>query len=102
MDDKELIEVWRKEFHAEIRNRGGTVSFDGRNADLCVDGEAVDFLYFDDRLNHCWYGFLMARRSQPVVELPVMRFSATEPIFYVTDEVHSALTAAGIQYKVRG
>lgn len=56
MDDKELVEVWRKEFEKIYSN--------GVNVDRHNEGD-----YVRDSTEYLWQGFLMAKRSQPVIEL---------------------------------
>ncbi len=48
-----------------------------------------------------WYGFLLAKRSMPVVELPEIYRDDGAPSFCASDVIES-LQSAGIKYKVRG
>lgn len=78
MESREVIEVWRAEF----------LSLDLQHGDEIIDG-------------YIWDGFLEAKRAQPVVELPSgigMTISYREGL----SDAKDALTAAGIQFKVRG
>lgn len=91
MTEQEQIEVWRKEF--ERLQVGGFTAL--------LENGLYEWSFTQER----WEGFLMAKRSQPVVELPEIHeiWFDGEVISNKYDEadVIEALTAAGIQYKVR-
>lgn len=88
MTEQEQIEVWRKDFSKAI-GHNYTVRSDGR--------------YVDVQIDNVWQGFLMAKRSMPVIELPD---NSKEDIggfdCFDKDTVFKAITAAGYQYKIKG
>ena len=93
MDDKELVEVWRKEFEKIYSN--------GVNVDRHNEGD-----YVRDSTEYLWQGFLMAKRSQPSVVLPKPEWfyhadnTMCETCSYSADEINERLTAAGIKYTI--
>lgn len=93
MDDKELVEVWRAEFH-EIMSRDRPFS-------------SIEFLprtttYADEETFNLWFGFLMAKRFMPPIQLPRSNWN---PVlmghFYSHGEVVNAITEAGYNYEVK-
>lgn len=92
MDDKELVEVWQCEFE----------SMDDLESFIF---DKDDFgRYTSSRTDGRWQGFLIAKRSQKVIELPLLIDIYTEDIagnFYHEDAIHAAITAAGYQFKVK-
>lgn len=79
MGDKELVDVWRKEFESLHNNLAS---------------------YKESEKDAMWRGFLMAKRSQPSVVLPkVEKTDNTDVAFYAV-KVFDSLTAAGIKYTV--
>lgn len=90
MEDK-LIEVWRAEFEGGMKLNYPKVS-------LFRSGDR----YFGAIAEGAYIGFLMAKQSQKVVELPERHFYPDDmDKFFWCDEVIAALTAAGIQYTVK-
>lgn len=86
MDDKELVEVWRKEFELTVSPQhlhkfpSGTYN--------C---EEVDLM---------WQGFQRAKRSQPSVVLPKEIQSIVMPSVFNAEDIYTSLTAAGIKYTI--
>jgi len=89
-----LIEVWRKEFEnimREIYPHRSLETSDGKMA-------------YEDRDVFYWFtGFLMAKRSMPVIELPDIYYEAGEDMAgsYFVEDIHAALESSGIQYRVK-
>jgi hypothetical protein len=96
-NDKELVEVWQSEFESigELESFNFSKDDFGRYTSSRTDGR--------------WQGFLLAKRTQPSVVLP--KPDTVETSFnygdfvtsrnvYDSDEVHAALTAAGIKYTI--
>jgi hypothetical protein len=92
-EDKELVEVWRKEFElwydAHTRFNYGVAYYFGADGKYC----------FDD-IELAWQSFLVAKRAQPVVELPKRGQGYYLDDMINLDEVIESLTAAGIKYTV--
>lgn len=86
MDDKELVEVWRKEF-----------------IDLSRLGSVAAIYEMDRFLNRevelRWQGFLLAKRSQPSVVLPEY-IMCDDQKWIEPSEMMDNLTAAGIKYTI--
>lgn len=95
MEDK-LIEVWQKEF-INLMTESGCVDYF-----LEFNEKEFKFLHVNDK----WQGFLMAKQSQPVVELPdhiilTLVLGDTVPLLTKSDVIE-VLQSAGIPFKVRG
>jgi len=94
MDDKELVEVWRKQF-IDLSRLGSVAAIYERDR----------FLNREVELR--WQGFLMAKRSQPVIELPEILYEwdmerdSDQKVQYLDYEnTVNAITAAGIKYTI--
>lgn len=83
MDDKELVEIWRKEFEL-IAAKNYRIS---KNESGHYRDEDTIFL---------WSGFLMAKRNQPSVVLP--KDCGNGKI--ESKKAKERLTAAGIKYTI--
>lgn len=97
MDDKQLVEVWRAEFH-KIMSRDRPFN-------------SIEFLprtttYADEETFNLWFGFLMAKRSQPSVELPKGHLmddpdGMGRGRYLMIESVERAITRAGYNYEVK-
>lgn len=89
----EPIERWQEEFEGAIKPhfKVDSPEFNSkvRNGD-----------YFYAHMNLAWTAFCIAKRSQPVVELPNPFHDSVSG--YECDELHESLDAAGIQYRIKG
>lgn len=81
-----MVEVWRKEFEKTYSN--------GVNVDRYNGGD-----YVRDSTEYLWQGFLMAKRSQPVVVLPYPDHGDGFR-YWAENEIDERLTAAGIKYTI--
>lgn len=83
------LKKWKEEFHKEFALTN------------CVDySDAHGFV--DHEVNLLWLGFKAAKRSQPVVELPMHdRNYHTDAAFYI-QKLRKSLADAGIQYRIKG
>lgn len=81
-NEQQHIEVWRKEFEALI----------GDYKWLEISGN-----YMPIDVQNKWIGFQMAKRNQPVIDVPEGDSDGMVDL----GEVHAAITAAGYQYKVK-
>lgn len=94
MDDKELVEVWRAQFQ-RLHKTNSIYGFEMRHGE-----------YIDDDIESHWRVFLLAKLSQPVIELPKPEWfyhadnTMCETCSYSADEVNDRLTAAGIKYTI--
>lgn len=88
----EPIEKWKEEHKRLLlaTNEWCFANFQSRNG-----------VYYDWKLQASWEGFLMAKRSAPVVYLPMPRGSYDFVADY-QEEVIESLTSAGIQYRIKG
>lgn len=89
------IEKWKEEFErwfdSHTNKNYGVAYYVGIDGKYC----------FSD-IEMAWQSFLAARRSTPVVELPKPeKTDHTDVAFYV-QKVFEALTAAGINYRIKG
>lgn len=116
MDDKELVEVWRKEHKALLL---------ATNNWCIANFQEVDGAYYDWHLQASWEGFLMAKRIQPSVVLPKnaeinhlavdtageydwntieakekYMNAFTDGALMICDDIARSLTAAGIKYTI--
>lgn len=86
-EDKELVGFWQSEFEKLMPNA---------NLSKHPEGD-----YVRDPIDAMWRGFLMAKRSQPIVILP-NQINCEGVYFdlngYEAEEIHERLTAAGIKY----
>lgn len=93
MTDAEQIEAWRSEFIEYYRTKRCTAFHDGR--------------FLDDRTEILYHGWLAAKRSQPVIELPETDChcydddNGVNVWSYMPDTVFNAITVAGYKYKVK-
>lgn len=89
-NDKELVEVWRKEFIGLSKLYCDT--------EICSNG-----LFLSRHAELMFDGFCLARRSQPSVVLP-RQINCRGIYFdlegYDAEEMRAALTAEGIKYTV--
>lgn len=119
MESKELMDKWNNEFKKLLLANNDWKLSDFKNIS---NGK-----YLDWKLDAMWEMFLIAKRSQPAVELPndedisllavdtageydwntieakeeyIKTF--THGALIIIDDISRNLTAAGIQYKVRG
>ena len=89
------VEIWRKEFESSLSAQA--IQRDAKNPDR----------YWNDPVQYHWKGFLMAKRNQPVIELPdPFKINNGDDndetqMHFCADEVEQAITAAGYQYKVK-
>lgn len=90
MDDKELTSALRAEFESTIGKIFPSLNF------IWIEDEQK-YMPFDTHL--CWTTWVEAKRSQPSVVLPT-QYNDGVNINYDIEEVHAALTAAGIKYTV--
>jgi hypothetical protein len=88
----EFIDVWRKEFESMMKKERPLNSLK-RLPD--------DSAYIDRDTFYLEQGFLMAKRSQKVVELPKRGQGFYLDDMVNLDDVIESLTAAGIQYTVK-
>lgn len=93
MTDAEQIEVWRKQFESEFDD---------------VSQKYDSGIYRNSHRESMWQGFLMAKRSQPVIELPkptAIDFGTLNSINSIDClsiySIGEAITAAGYKYKVK-
>lgn len=86
MTDAEQIEAWRSEFESEFDD---------------VSQKYDSGIYRNSHRESMWQGFIMAKRSQPVIELPVQAITRNNKMVYGADDIHAAITAAGYKYKVK-
>lgn len=99
MTDAEQIEAWRSEHKSILlaTNRWCLANF-----------QEIDGSYYDWHLQASWEGFLMAKRSQPVIELPkptAIDFGTLNSINSIDClsiySIGEAITSAGYRYKVK-
>lgn len=84
----ESIEKWREEFEAF--------------SDEVFTNKFPSGVYNWSFMEERWTGFLMAKRSQPVVELPMPdRNDHTDVAFYI-QKLRESLADDGIQYRMKG
>lgn len=83
-DDKELVEVWRAEFESQFDD------------DLFARGTSG--AYINHHRNSMWQGFLLAKRSQPIVVLPKITQRHSANYIDGIQDCKACLTAAGIKY----
>ena len=104
------IEIWRKEFFALINEKLSYQNYPESDLiEFHLDGELIASYNHPAEIdpNHScedikkilWHSFLMAKRTQPVIELPTPFNDSISG--YECDELHNAITAAGYQYKVK-
>lgn len=94
MTDAEQIEAWRKEFESNLRSKWQ------------YQKKIVNGKYSSQTLENMWQGFLMAKRSQPVIELPRPRDLYSQDYVYegqynFDHEIHEAIAKAGYKYEVK-
>lgn len=91
----EPIEKWRKEFISTFKVNFNHLSDEYFRLDKSGNFEdGSTFFRFE--------GFCQARRSQPVVELPMPdRNDHTDVAFYI-QKLRESLADAGIQYRMKG
>jgi hypothetical protein len=94
----ENIEQWMNEFIAILIDKDCTnFSFSKKD-----NGRG----FRDANLDTMWTGFLMAKRSMPVVELPGPYIDYDEDDatikYWTARQLYPALKQSGIQYKVKG
>jgi len=95
MNMQEPIEKWRAEFESAVIENEYAVRYD-----LAISAESG--AYKNKVIAAWWLGFLLAKRSQPVVELPKPeKDDHTDVAFYVT-KFFEALADAGIQCQIKG
>lgn len=82
MTEQEQIEIWRKEFE-RLQGRGFTA---------LLENGLYEWSFTQER----WEGFLMAKRSQPIVKLPKDYGNGKVEMGLVK----KSLTAAGIWFEV--
>ena len=89
MTEQEQLKKYVDEFIAAIKDysRYPFSNFDFK----MLSGGQVSFS--DDKLDDYWEGFLMAKRSQPVIELPTPFHDSISG--YECDELHNTITDAG-------
>lgn len=87
MDDKELVEVWQKQFEDWYRSIY-------MNSPVERDSDS----YVHAHISSQWNAWIAAKRSQPSVVLP----DSDDYVYKCGYEssVHDALTAAGIKYTI--
>lgn len=91
-NDKELVDVSRKEFESTIGKIFPSLNF------IWIEDEQK-YMPFDTHL--CWTAWIEAKRSQPIVVLPEpYEFDYYLEGTVIFDDVTEALTAAGIKYTI--
>lgn len=85
-EDKELVDVWRADFEKIFQNESPRFEKSGH--------------YMNSHRESMWQGWLFSKRSQPIVVLPEKDHYYLQDDVYDADQVHAALTAAGIKYTI--
>lgn len=91
------VEIWRKDFESMMK-----IKYPLHSLKRLPDDSA----YIDRDVFYIEQGFLMAKRNQPVIELPNIELpnehgNIRGQLLYKR-EAQKAITAAGYQYKVKG
>ena len=86
-NDQQQVEAWRKE-HKDLLL--------ATNIWCLANFQELEGSYYDWHLQASWEGFLLAKRNQPVIELP----DGDSDGMVALGEVHTAITAAGHTYTV--
>lgn len=104
----ELVEVWRKQFELMIGDENIKKNAKPFNVVGYSHLSPKEGTYRLPSIEAMWQGFLMAKRSQPVIELPEILYEwdmerdSDQKVQYLDYEntIHS-ITSAGYQYKVK-
>lgn len=87
MDDKELVEVWRKEHKSLLL---------ATNNWCLANFQEVDGAYYDWHLQASWQGFLVAKLSQPAITVPAYDMHHYAPV----RNLMAKMDSAGIKYTI--
>lgn len=91
----EPIEKWKEEFESAVIESEYAVRYD-----LAISAESG--AYKNKVIAAWWLGFLLAKRSQPVVDIPPPRKTDHASAAFYACKIFQALTAAGINYRIKG
>ncbi len=89
-NDQRQVEAWRIEFEKKMAETYSHRSLEKENG------------HYTDREVFYWFlGFCLAKRHQPVIELPEENPMIFQVTGYEKYDLHDAITAAGYSYKVK-
>lgn len=99
MTEEQQIEAWRKEFEAAIK-------MTDRYHHALESTKSMILIAYGGRYRNTdtetlWQGFLLARRSMPVIELPEFFDAVIDGCQLFSGSVTAAIEAAGYKYKIK-